>query len=255
VPFPEIVGARLPVVTVTVAASELLRVPSLTVIVIVDAPTSPAAGVPVNAPDVALNASHAGLPVTENDSVLPSGSEAVGVNEYAWPTVTVCVPLPEIVGARFAAVTVIVADRELLRVPSLAVIVTVDAPTSPAAGVPVSAPVVALNASQAGLPATEKESVLPSGSDAVGVNEYAWPTVTVCVPLPEIVGARFPEITVIVNVTAAESAPSETEIVTVELPTVPTPGVPWSRPVVVLNVAHDGRPTIANVSADPRPSA
>src|SRR5690242_423276 len=73
-------------------------------------------------------------------------------------------------------------------------------PTSPIAGVPVSAPVLVLNDAHAGLFAMLNVNELPSGSLAVGVNAYAVPGITAVEGEPLIVGARFAgALTVIAN--------------------------------------------------------
>ena len=50
---------------------------------------------------VGENVAHAGRFWMLNVSTSPSGSLAAGVNEYAWPAVTVVAGCPVIVGARF----------------------------------------------------------------------------------------------------------------------------------------------------------
>ena len=111
--------------------------------------------------------------------------------------------MPEIVGDWFgAALTVIVnAGSEALTEPSLTLIAILgNVPTFAAAGVPVSRPVAVLNVAQLGRFAIANVSVPPSGSLAVGVNEYAPPTVVVAGGVPEIVGGWFGvALTVIVN--------------------------------------------------------
>jgi hypothetical protein len=66
-------------------------------------PTSPAAGVPVNCPELVLNSAQSGLPSIANVSVLPSASLAEGWNVYIWPACTEVAGVPLIVGALFAA--------------------------------------------------------------------------------------------------------------------------------------------------------
>jgi hypothetical protein len=191
---PEIVGARfatLPTVMVN-AGSEALAEPSLTLIAML-ANVPAAVGVPDNRPVVVLNVAQLGRFAIANVSVLPSGSLAVGVNEYAVPTVAVVAGVPEIVGGRFVvavALTVTAnAGRAALAEPSLTLIVMPEnTPTLADVGVPVSWPVAVLNVAQLGRFAIAKVSVPPSGSLAVGVNEYAAPTVAVAGGVPEIVG-------------------------------------------------------------------
>ena len=72
-------------------------------------------------------------------------------------------------------------------------------PTLAAAGVPCNRPVVVLNVAQLGLFVMLNVSVPPSGSFAVGVNEYWVPTVAVVGGVPEIVGGIFDEVTAIEN--------------------------------------------------------
>jgi hypothetical protein len=87
-----------------------------------------------------------------NVNVWPSGSEAVGVKLYAWPTFTDDGGVPPMTGARFAAgVTAMEkAARETFAVPSDAAIVMAEwVPV--ADGMPLSLPVVVLKVAQAGL--------------------------------------------------------------------------------------------------------
>lgn len=56
-----------------------------------------------------LNVAQLGLLVIENDIVLPDGSVAVGVNEYAVAAVTLVAGVPEMVGGGGAA-TLTVTD-------------------------------------------------------------------------------------------------------------------------------------------------
>jgi hypothetical protein len=111
---------------------------------------------------------------TLNVSVSPSGSLAVGWNRYAVPCTTAVDGWPEIVGARFvlgADVTVIEnAGSDAVAVPSLTLICTLPyTPTSADVGVPLSAPVEALKAAQAGLLAIVNTSASLSASLATGV--------------------------------------------------------------------------------------
>jgi hypothetical protein len=151
-------------------------------------PTSLAAGVPERRPVVVLNEAQVGLLAIENESACPSGSDAVGWNEYAWPAVTLVagVPLmtggPLIIGDGSAvtpALTVIENagnDTQALFLLILRLSVTemtMDGivPTSDAAGVPYNAPVVESKEAQAGRPWILKLNVSPSASLVVGLNE------------------------------------------------------------------------------------
>jgi hypothetical protein len=113
------VGPEAPDATVIAkAGSEALATPSLALITMPGSvPTSAAAGVPLSCPLAMLKLAHAGLLVTENVSPLPAGSLAVGVNEYAIPTVALAPGVPESEGP---ATTVIVnAGSDALVTPSL----------------------------------------------------------------------------------------------------------------------------------------
>jgi len=79
--------------------------------------------VPLSRPVVVLKLAQEGLLTMENVRMLPDGSVAVGVNEYAVPAVTLVPGEPEIVGADEAAVTVIAnAGSEALATPSVTLI-------------------------------------------------------------------------------------------------------------------------------------
>ena len=97
-------------------------------------------------------------------------------------------------GARFVAACTVIENtgRVAVALPSDALIAIFEVVvTSLAAGVPLNRPVVVLNAAHDGLFAIENVSVWPSGSDAVGVNAYAWPDVTDDGGVPLMTGARF----------------------------------------------------------------
>jgi len=194
---PEIVGGRFvgaaALTVIANAGSEALAEPSLTLMPML-ANEPAAVGVPVRRPVVVLKVAQAGLFAIEYVSVPPSGSLAVGPHEYAVPTVAVVTGLPEIVGGRFgAAPTVIVnAGSATLVVPSVTLItMALNAPTFAAAGVPMRRPVAVLNVAHVGRFVIANVSAAPSGSLAVGANEYAVPTVTVVAGVPEITGGWF----------------------------------------------------------------
>jgi hypothetical protein len=192
---PEIVGGRFgaAVTAMANAGSETLAAPSLTLMpMLANVPLL--AGVPVSRPVAVLNVAQLGRFTIAKVKVPPSGSLAVGVNEYAVPTVTVVGGVPEIVGAWFAAALTVMANAgsETLAAPSLTPITMLaKAPTFAAPGVPVSCPVAVLNAAQLGRFVIANVSVPPSRSLAVGVKEYAVPTLAVVAGIPEIVGGRF----------------------------------------------------------------
>ena len=151
---------------------------------------------PLSAPDEPLKVAHDGLFCTENVSVLPSGSLAVGRNEYAEPTVAVTTGVPDMVGGRFVATvpdaTVMENDgSDAYSSPSVTPMLMRDVvPAFAVVGVPVSAPVLELKPAQAGLLEMKNRNVRLRGSVAVGVKEYACPTVAVVAGVPEIVGRR-----------------------------------------------------------------
>lgn len=134
----------------------------------------------------------------ENVRVLPDGSLAVGVKEYAVPAVTLVAGVPEIVGPEAPDTTVIVkAGSEALATPSLTLItIPASVPTSAAVGVPLSCPLAILKLAQEGRLLMENVRPFPAGSLAVGENEYAIPTVALVPAVPEIEG---PATTVIVR--------------------------------------------------------
>jgi hypothetical protein len=103
----------------------------------------------------------------------------------------------------------------------------------------------------------ENVRVLPLGSVVVGVNEYAWPAVTLVGGEPLMVGGLLAALTVIEKLgSEALLVPSLTEIMMLEVvPTFASAGVPLSLPVEVLNVAHEGPLLIENVKAAPVPPA
>src|SRR5262245_19356494 len=96
-------------------------------------------------------------------------------------------------GARCAAFTAIEkAGIAAVSLPSLtAMAMSMYSPAAAAPGVPLSRPLAALNEAQGGLLAMLNVSVCPSGSDAVGVNEYAVPASTSGDGVPLIDGARL----------------------------------------------------------------
>src|SRR5688572_9713546 len=88
-------------------------------------PSCPAAGVPERRPEEVLKLAHDGLPLMENASVCPSGSDAEGWKTYCDPTVTLAEGDPEIVGARLPEPFTVTenAGSDALNAPSLTVTV------------------------------------------------------------------------------------------------------------------------------------
>ena len=158
--------------------------------------------------------------------------------------VSVAEPVPT------AATVIVKAGSAAVAVPSLTLITMfVYVPTFAAVGVPWSWPVPAVNVAHAGRFAIENVNGLLFGSLAVGVNEYWLFCSTLVGGDPEITGGEFgAAATVIVNAGSdAVAVPSLTLIVTFE--NVPAAvGVPWSWPVLAVNVAHAGRFAIENVN-------
>ena len=115
-------------------------------------------------------------------------------------------------------------------------------------GVPVKAPVAVLKIAQLGLFAMLKASVSLFASAAVGRNEYAEPATIDVAGEPLIVGGVFAlaaAFTVIVNVGRYFLLPPSLTLMATSgyEPTCDAPGVPLSRPVVVLKLAQVGRPS------------
>src|ERR1044072_5296952 len=108
-------------------------------------------------------------------NVSPFGSVAVGRKLYAAPTVAVVGGEPLMRGA-LALVVIVNAGSEADRRPSVTAMMMFE--NVPAAvGVPLKRPVAVSNVAQLGRFWIVKPRVVPaSGSDAVGVNEYAEPT-------------------------------------------------------------------------------
>jgi hypothetical protein len=143
--------------------------PSLTLMAML-ANVPAALGGPWSWPVVVLNVAQAGRFAMLKVSVSPSGSLAVGVNEYATPCVAVVAGVPEIVGGRFGCVTTIEnAASDAVACPSLTLIAMFEDEPA-AAGVPVSCPVLPLNVAQVGRLVMLYVSGSASGSLAVGVN-------------------------------------------------------------------------------------
>lgn len=179
-------------------------------------------------------------------SVSPLGSVAVGWKLYAAPALTVAAGVPLIVGAVLlgAFTRIANAGNEAVRRPSLTVMMMFE--NVPAAvGVPLKRPVAVSNAvAQLGRFWIEKPSVPPSGSVALGVNEYAEPAFTDVAGVPVMVGARLAgAVTLIINAgNDAVARPSLARMVMFEyVPTSVVAGVPLKRPLAVLKVAQRGR--------------
>ena len=187
---------------------------------------------------------------------LPPASLALGLNIYAFETVALVAGVPEMLGGGggAAAATVMVkAGREAVCAPSLTLItIGLEVPTSDAAGVPVSFPVLVLNAAHEGLPVMAKVSLLALASEALGWNVYASPTTAWVPGVPEMVGGAGGVSTPTEMEKAGSDAvwcPSFTLMTMPKsVPTSAALGVPTSWPVLALNVAQDGWFVIEKVS-------
>src|SRR5579883_834466 len=155
-------------------ASAAEAVPSLALMVML-ASVCALAGVPESWPVAMLKLAQLGLLLTENDSVFPAESLAVGVKEYAEPATTLLAGVPVMVTVEeppLAAVTAMLNHSSAVVLPSAAAIAMLPYfPTLAAVGVPLSCPFLALKVAQAGLLTTEKVMVRPAASVVVGVNE------------------------------------------------------------------------------------
>ena len=116
-------------------------------------PMSLVCGVPDNSPVTTLNDAQPGRFCTLKVIGSLFGSDAVGTNEYAVPAVTDDDGVPLIVGAAFAAFTVIEkTGKEAVKTLSETVMaIPAYVPSSPDCGVPASCPVDELNVAQPGL--------------------------------------------------------------------------------------------------------
>ena len=180
-------------------------------------PPADAPGTPLMPPVEALNDNQAGLPEILNDNASPSASAALGVNEYVCPSVTDAAGDPEIVGGELTgtALTVIENGPRLAEASPSETLMTIFwcVPTSDGPATPLMLPVDALNDNHAGFPVMLNDRASPSGSEALGVNEYDCPSVTVPGGVPEIIGDELTatSLTVIENgPRLAEACPSET---------------------------------------------
>ena len=223
---PEIVGARLVCATVTVNAGRLVvAVPSLTLITMPDvaAPTFAAAGVPVSVPSLLLIDNQPGLPWTLKVRRSPSASAAVGRNTYAWSTVAPVAGEPEIVGAWFTGSGVVVgggivpgattvmsnAGRCVWCLPSVTrTWMFRYLPTLFGPGMPVSVPVDLLKLAQPGRLLTRNLMRLPSGSIAIGRNEYILPTSTTVGAVPAMIGGLLLSVLALPACAGAAAAPA-----------------------------------------------
>ncbi len=88
--------------------------------------------------------------------------------------------------------TMVTAGRELVYCPSVTETLTFGyEPTWLAFGVPPMRPMLGLKLAQAGRFCTRKVSVLPSGSLALGLHQYAAPAVALVAMAPLMIGGRL----------------------------------------------------------------
>src|SRR6187431_3140651 len=286
------VGGVLAALTVNTKFVEAVRLPSLTVIVMVEVPLWPAAGVmttlrlaPVPPPKVMLafgtNVAFDEVPETVNPVGCVSASPIVkaigGVGVFSFVD---CGAIAVMVGA-VLALTVNTKFVEAVRLPSLTVIVMVEVPLWPAAGVmttlrlaPVPPPKVMLafgtNVAFDEVPETVNPVGCVSASPIVkaigGVGVFSFVD---CGAIAVMVGAVL-ALTVNTKLVEAVSVPSLTVTVMVEVPLSPAAGVmtrlrlaPVPPPKVMLafgtNVTFDEVPETVNpvgcVSASPMVNA
>lgn len=205
-----------------------------------------AAGLPVSCPVRELNELHAGLPEMAKVRVPPAGLDALGRNVY-WLPVTAWVDgVPEMISVAAEETVIAKAGSDADSDPSLTLIMMpVEVPTLAAAGVPLRLPVPLLNVAHEGLPLIEKVNVPPPGLDAVGLNVYAVPAVTLVGGVPEMAGGGggVDDFTVIANGGKAADAEPLLTLITIPgvVPTLAIVGVPLRVPVPVLNFPHAGR--------------
>ena len=138
------------------------------------------------------------------------------------------------------------AGKETVVLPSLTRIVMFEyVPALDAFGVPDKRPVLVLNEAHVGRFWILNVKALPSGSDALGVNEYEEPMFTLVLGVPLIVGARLVGVvgafTVIENAASVALARPSLTLMRMLLCVPPCVGVPLNRPVEVLKLAQLGR--------------
>jgi hypothetical protein len=252
--------------TIANAGSEAVEVPSLTLILMFEkVPVCALLGVPDSLPVVVLKAAQAGLLAMLKVSVLPSGSRAVGVNEYATPVRTEVGGVPEIVGGWLLLpepVTVIEngGSEALPPRPSLTLMRMFEyVPMCAVVGTADSWQTVLLKTAHDGGFCTEHFSASPFGSEIVARKPYQRPALIVVGGVPEIVGGRFVPVgpvTVIENGGSdAVDLPSLTLILIFEyVPTCAVVGIADSWQTVLLKTAHDGWFWIEHFSASPSAS-
>src|SRR6188508_3301116 len=282
------VGAVL-ALTVNTKFVEAVSVPSLTVIVMVEVPLWPAAGVmttlrlaPVPPPKVMLafgtNVAFDEVPETVNPVGCVSASPIVkAIGPVGVFSFVDCGAIAVMVGAVFAF-TVNTKFVEAVRLPSLTVIVMVEVPLWPAAGVmtrlrlaPVPPPKVMLafgtNVAFDEVPETVNPVGCVSASPIVkAIGPVGVFSFVDCGAMAVMVGGVLAALTVRTKLVEAVSVPSLTVIVMVEVPLWPAAGVmttlrlaPVPPPKVMLafgtNVAFDEVPETVNpvgcVSASP----
>jgi hypothetical protein len=254
-PVPDVGAVVTPIEN---AGSDAVALPSLTRIwMLLNVPV--AVGVPESRPLDVLNVAHDGLFEMLKVSGSLFASRAVGVKLYATLTCADVGGVPVMVGAEFEPdpETVMLNAGSIVDDTPSVTMIMINEYVPVAVGVPLSRPVLVLNVAHAGLLRMENVSVLPSGSLAVGWNEYAVPTVAVVTGVPEMVGDLFGFGCTTIENTGKETrvVPSVTEIVTpLQVFACSAKGVPESRPVLEENDAQPGLLAIENVSALPSAS-
>src|SRR5688572_7769990 len=241
-PMAEIVGGVLTSLTVKTKLVLAVRAPSLTVMVMVLVPLSPAAGVMTTFLVAPFQRSKTKLAFEifptrryADLTVRPLGCVCASPMVNAIGSVGVfslvdCGPMAEIVGGVLTSLTVNTKSAVAVKAPSLTVMVMVLVPLSPAAGVmttclvaPFPPPKTVLALGMRFFPARRSSDLRPLGCVCASPMVNAIGSVGVfslvdCGPMAEIVGGVLTSLTVNTKLVLAVRAPSLTVMVMVLVP-------------------------------------